>query len=229
MALHTPSCEPGELMEFGDLPTNPLTPAADITQSVLKDMKRRKISPIAQSSTTSDLEPELTEDEQRVHASVLSTIASWIGELNHNMQEAFNAQFEQAVSEMKTDLIEHISSIDIIDSLNNTSKCVEELEQEIHELKENSRVLEGRLTRTEKVVEELKEQLLYQEARSMRDNLKFFNIPEQQGENCERTLYDFLHFEMKIGDDDMRRIRFDRLHRVGPYIRGQSRLIVAFF
>lgn len=167
--------------------------------------------------------------EQKVHASVMSTMASWMGELNHNMQETFNSQFEQALSNMKIDLLEHISSMDIIDSLNNTTRCIEELEQEITELKDNTRVLEGRLTRTEKEVEELKEQLLNQEARSMRDNLKFFNIPEQQGENCERTLYDFFHFEMKISDDDMKRIRFDRVHRVGPYIRGQNRVIVAKF
>ena len=31
--------------------------------------------------------------EKKVHASVMSTIATWIGELIHNMQEAFNSQF----------------------------------------------------------------------------------------------------------------------------------------
>ena len=89
--------------------------------------------------------------------------------------------------------------------------------------------MEGRLTRTENVLEDLREQMLVQEARSMRDNLKFYNIPESQDEECEETVRKFLSKEMKISVNDLNKIKFDRIHRTGQYRRDQNRVIVAKF
>lgn len=105
------------------------------------------------------------------------------------------------------------------------------LTEELRITKEKYQIIEGRLTRTEKQVEDLREELLYQEARSMRDNLVFFNIPEnsQSTENTEAVLRKFFTEEMKVGDEEMRKIRFDRVHRTGVKASGKRRTIVAKF
>ena len=95
--------------------------------------------------------------------------------------------------------------------------------------REKCLVLEGQLTKAENEADELKEKLLAQEARSMRDNLTFFNIPEKEGEDCEKTLRKFLRREMSISREDMEKIVFDRVHRTGRARSGFNRIVVAKF
>ena len=72
-------------------------------------------------------------------------------------------------------------------------------------------------TKTEdmkKLVEEnskLKEGLLDVKCRSMKNNLIFTGLSEQEGENCEGLLRDFLYYEINIDKD----IQFGNIHRFG--------------
>ena len=81
--------------------------------------------------------------------------------------------------------------------------------------------------------EELRKQLLYLEAYSRRENLKFAGIPEnvpegQQMENTKELVYEFLEKELKIANP-RDRIEFQRIHRLGrPSVKG-PRLIIASF
>ena len=52
------------------------------------------------------------------------------------------------------------------------------LSTEVQSTKDQLLVTEGRLIRAEKQIDELREKLLSTEARSMRDNLMFYNIAE---------------------------------------------------
>ena len=81
------------------------------------------------------------------------------------------------------------SEMDVMEeSLKTNTSDIDDLTKENTELREKCRVLEGRLTRAEKEIEDLRDEQLLQQARSMRDNLKFFNIPEEKQEDCEKTL-----------------------------------------
>lgn len=63
----------------------------------------------------------------------------------------------------------------------------------------------------------LKEGLLDVQCRSMKNNLIFTGLSEQEGENCEGLLRDFLYYEMNIDKD----IQFGNIHRFGK--RPQTR------
>ena len=91
---------------------------------------------------------------------------------------------------------------------------------------------EGRLIRVEKEIDNLKEQYLMTEARSMRDNLMFYNIPESSKgaqEDASKTLKSFLADEMKINDKELKQVRFDQVHRIGQKKIDKPRVIVAKF
>ena len=63
----------------------------------------------------------------------------------------------------------------------------------------------------------LKEGLLDVQCRSMKNNLIFTGLSEQEGENCEGLLRDFLYYEMNTDKD----IQFGNIHRFGK--RPQTR------
>ena len=67
-----------------------------------------------------------------------------------------------------------------------------------------------------------------EQARSMRDNVKFCNIPEKRGnqENCQDTIKAFMKDEMKITAGDMEKIKFERIHRVGRRFQNHNRPMI---
>ena len=67
-------------------------------------------------------------------------------------------------------------------------------------LKAQHIINEGRLTRVEKVVGDLKEELLKVQQHSMKENLIFQNIPEKQQENVNTILREYMSMELKISD-----------------------------
>ena len=51
----------------------------------------------------------------------------------------------------------------------------------------------------------------------MHENIMFYNVIETHARPNEDTaalLHGLLHAEMKIPDDDMGKLRFDRIHRI---------------
>lgn len=63
----------------------------------------------------------------------------------------------------------------------------------------------------EEVRDELKEDMLDLRCRSMRDNLLFCGIPEEEAEDCEETVRRFMCDKMRVRKD----INFERVHRIG--------------
>ena len=90
---------------------------------------------------------------------------------------------------------------------------------------------EGRVLRCEKLIVDLQEENISLKCRSMRDNLVFYNIVERndrpQYEDTRALLYGFVHAELKIDEDCMSQIHFDRVHRMGTKQPGRNRPIVA--
>ena len=65
------------------------------------------------------------------------------------------------------------------------------------------------------------------EYRSMRDNLMFYGIPEQQNEDCKVSIKQFMNVVLEIPQAD--KLTFDRVHWVGAPAHGKVRPIVAKF
>lgn len=80
----------------------------------------------------------------------------------------------------------------------------------------------------------LQEEILNMQTRSMRDNLLFYNfaekntIEERKTENCSDVVFDHLVTDLEIADAK-ERIIINRAHRIGRYIDGKTRPVVANF
>ena len=62
----------------------------------------------------------------------------------------------------------------------------------------------------------------------MRDNLIFYKLPEENGENCEEKVLSFI--ENRLGmERATTEIKLHRAHRIGTFKRGNTRPIVAKF
>jgi hypothetical protein len=171
--------------------------------------------------------------DHKLRDEILGVLSSWLGQMNNDLQHSFEQRFHEAMTEI-LDRVGNGSEAqaqdvpEIVTSLTYQGDAIDEIVNENKVLQNRCRVLEGRLERAEKEIKELKEESLMAQARSMRDNLKFFNIEEvREVENCEETIRDFLRSEMKIAPDDLKRIVFDRVHRVGNKLRNQNRVMVA--
>ena len=79
---------------------------------------------------------------------------------------------------------------------------------------------------------QLKEEIVDLKARSMRDNLLFFNFAEQKThrktESCINKIYDFCEWELNM-QNVRENVKIDRAHRIGPYKPNKVRPIVAKF
>ena len=180
--------------------------------------KRKKMSPVGNHPFNKEfnLSDEQYDIADAIHNSLLSVITDQIQDIELRADKSI----EEKLDEYK---------LTIAYALHDHAEQLESLQEENKSIKTQYRILEGRLTRSEKLVEDLSEQLLQTDARSMRDNLVFFNIPEQSSENPEHILRDFFADEMQICDADQQGINFDRVHRMGQYSRGKNRPMVAKF
>jgi chromosome segregation ATPase len=98
------------------------------------------------------------------------------------------------------------------------SDQIQALSDENDNLRSRCNLTEGRVTRLEKVVDDLREDLLQINARSMRDNILFRNIAEVQGEDNKKViqmLYKFFDVELKIPSGELEKIEIIRAHRIG--------------
>ena len=75
----------------------------------------------------------------------------------------------------------------------------------------------------------LKDEVCYLQSQFMRNNLVFGNIQEIDSEDREKVLRQFLVEKMKIAQDLVNEIRFERVHRMGLKTVRKSRNIVAKF
>ena len=177
-------------------------------------------APNASDSISKPMQPSDSRMEERI----VERVASWTGEHMLIIRQEISSHISDIMKDVRREIKQHI---DELGPWNEDRMA--ELEEENSKLKDKVQILEGRLSRTETEVAELREEVLQQQARSMRDNLKFFNIQEVEKENCEETLRQFLRTEMKISEEKMKQIKFDRVHRIGPKTQTRHRFIVAKF
>ena len=133
---------------------------------------------------------------------------------------------ERRVSEKTEDLTMQLTGT--IDSLRGHDFEIVEVKRENEYLRNRFELQQGRITRLEKVVEDQREEILMIQARSMRDNVIFYNVPEKGRETYEETkkvVQDFLKEEMRMTDENIKKVEINRAHRSGFNPRGPRNII----
>ena len=82
---------------------------------------------------------------------------------------------------------------------------IETLEANLSKLQTDINYLRPTLTETQ-------QNLISLENYTRRENLRFMNIPESRGEDCQDIIYDLIENDLKINAED---ICFHAVHRVG--------------
>ncbi len=133
-----------------------------------------------------------------------------------------------------------MSKLDKLDKIDKVAEDIEGLQvsmnyhaEVVEELRKNNESQRGQI---EELVQQmvsvqaentkLKEAFLDLEARSMRDNLMFYNLPEEEGEDCELKLTRFIKEEMEVGVEGL---DLARVHRIGVKKPNKTRPMVAKF
>ena len=92
--------------------------------------------------------------------------------------------------------------------------------------------LYGKVVSLESEKQSLKDEIVYLQAQSMRNNLVFSNITETENETneeAEEKLKVFVTEKMKVAKDIADKLVFERVHRMGVKRQGVNRSIVAKF
>ena len=210
-------------------------------KSGTKKPKRKKRSSSSGSSNPSVIEKKLkgfsSEDESHVEG----TIATEMSAIASNVVDDVGSKFSKILERLdKLDSIE--SNIkEVRDSVQKLEATVTKLKSDVAELDKGVKYIDAGLVefkaKTNEDIASLHKNLLYQEAYSRRENLKFLNIPEQMvnagesnhavREDTKEVIYSFMKDKLQISD--AREIEFQRLHRNGKEAGKKPRPILVRF
>ncbi|XP_019220045.1 uncharacterized protein LOC109204166 [Oreochromis niloticus] len=101
------------------------------------------------------------------------------------------------------------------ESLEFSQQQVEMLAAENATLRESVKSLTDNVTQLNIENKKIKESVIDLQARSMRDNLVFSGIPESAREDAEATVKSFIKTHLKLPEDTVKNITFERVHRLG--------------
>ena len=125
----------------------------------------------------------------------------------------------------------------VIQTVKETQDRVESLEKNVQSMKSqvnyelqinNEEVvkLQKQNKRQQDEIDQLRDQILIDQSRSMRSNLIFNGIAERQNEDTESLIRGFIHDKMGVNN---RGIPIERAHRMGGWKQGKHRPIVVKF
>ena len=95
-----------------------------------------------------------------------------------------------------------------------------ELKAEDTQLKQELHLIKSVVIKKDKEISELKDSLLDQRSRNMKNNLLLHNVSESQGEDCEETFKTFLRKELNVPIDTTQNLRIERAHRMAQKPKG---------
>ena len=168
------------------------------------------------------------EEDTYSNGAINMQILNAIQEMNNTIQEAVLNNIS-LLTQQQLEVKQKQEQFD--KALVSQNEEIEELKQENQQLKYRVGLSEARVERLEETVFSLKEEMLQMQSRSMRNNLVFQNIKEDNNERPEATktkIDEFLTKNMKVKDTN-KVIQIDRVHRMGQKYPGKDRPIVCHF
>ena len=169
-------------------------------------------------------------NEQGDHEDIRSSIDALIKALEAGFA-SLRADFEKLRQELKHEIEEMKSEVKSLkESVRFTQDEVDTLREDskrnTEEMKEGLEDLSMRVAQLEKKLETAVEENIKLEQYTRRENLRFNNIAEQEGEDCKALIRGVIQNEMGI---DASHIKFHAVHRVGKKIQNRCRPIIARF
>lgn len=120
----------------------------------------------------------------------------------------------------------------IDDRAKRAEEKVDKVEERVDEIQFASGVAQDKVSQMEKECDKLRDTVTYLQSQSMRNNLIFCNIPESPNEKPDETdtkLRAFLVDQLKIAQETVTAMKFERTHRIGQQIPEKVRKIVCKF
>ena len=184
----------------------------------IQQAKRKKLN------ESDNMEDTGEEENTSVQLKILNAIT----EMNQSIQTAVLSNIsllteKQVATGKKVE--EHESA------LNEHESQITQLKSENEDLRYRLSLSEARSERLEQTLDQLKEEVLNINSRSMRDNLVFQNIKDVEDETSEQTkakLLTFMETTLKV-KNAKQVINVDRVHRMGKKFQNKDRPIVAHF
>lgn len=159
-------------------------------------------------------------DKIEVKLNQLDTINSSVGKITGRLDK-----MESRIKSVETKIV------DIEQSKNFDSESIGQLEQKQKEIDSMLQKMKSIEKEHNKASTELKSEIVDLKSRSMRDNLIFYGIEEEQGEkdeDCVRKVLELIEDKLEIvGAKDT--VKLHRAHRMGKYNNTKTRPIVAKF
>lgn len=206
-----------ESMEFIDQRQEPCT-------SQIKHKKKKKKcisscdSPTDGSTSTSDVMNAIQNLKKDFFAR-MDTMTEKMFRRIDNMEKIHSAEMR----EMKTKVNELTAVIE-----NHSAELID-VQTASADLNEHFQLVQGRLTRAEKVIADMKEEIIDLKSQQMKDNLIFQGISESRdvNEDVEETVMNFLRQDMKINEQNLVKVRVDTCYRMGKRQDSKNRVIMA--
>ncbi|XP_028394412.1 protein unc-13 homolog C-like [Dendronephthya gigantea] len=145
---------------------------------------------------------------------------------NEGKKEVDMGQIQQMFESMMMKL-EKLDSIEfdvkeIKKSLEFAHAEIDDLKKENEKMKDNQDKARERIEKLEHDNVTMRNKIVDLQARSMRDNLLFFNIPERDQENTTDIIHELI--ETKMGMTDAKeKVKIDRSHRIGRKRQGNRK------
>ena len=168
-------------------------------------------SPDAKRPFKVDVKPLETDDSKIPQDPTSQFLFSQLKILNANFVEL--AKSTNFACEQSEDTMKHYNA---------TNKLVESVNESVLKVIQDNNVLK-------KENSDLKERLIKLESHQRRENLIFEGISESRGETdfeCYQKIANAISY---LPDIDPYSVRISRCHRLGPFVRGQTRGIIAHF
>ena len=194
-----------------------------------KERPRESLSRDRDTGSNSKVKVANTGGESQVVKPMLSDTPS-------NSDMKFLVEFQSQVNKK---LCEFVSKLKILEQLEHKVESVEKdiskmwseirtnhkeydskishIDERVHGIEFSNSEAQEKLDNLTMENDKLKESLVYLQSQSMRNNLIFCNIEEnEQPENTEQVIRNFIVEKMKVAEDLVREMRIERAHRMGP-------------
>ena len=153
-------------------------------------------------------------------------IENRLQEIQINM-DTFRQEIKDEIKGMKKTVIEIEKSLDEVWSHIDDNKEQLKAQKEIKECQQNELdEMKSELTSLQGLLAKEREKNTALENYTRRENLKFMNVPERDGENCKDLVLSIVRNDLDINTDN---IRFHAVHRLGKVLPGRNRPIIARF
>ena len=134
--------------------------------------------------------------------------------------DALSDKMKTLIADTKRETLEKLDGLErkvanIEIALKSQGESITALQTENEELSTRNALLDGRLTRVERLLDRVRDDMLDHTARSMQDNLVFYRIAENKPENLKTVLTTFLKTQMNIPADKVEQLHIIRIHRKG--------------